>query len=179
MRLHLGCGSNILEGYVNVDKFVNAPNIMKWDAVNIPLSDNSVGEIYCSQLLEHLSFEDEKKFFDEVFRLLKTGGELRFEVPDFEWITKQFIDANDNWKEFYKREDNHYFGHGYNMNEKWSVLVCHIFGNQSSDGQYHKNAYTAQKIEAILDYYGYSERMVVKYVYERFDLPCLRAIAIK
>lgn len=179
MKLHLGCGNNILEGYTNVDKFVENPDAMQWDALELPLGNESVEEIYHQHMIEHLDFHEEKKAFDEWWRVLKPGGKLVFEVLDFEWLVEAFLNAEDNWKEFYKKQDDHYFGYGINNNQRWSVLIAHFYGNASHEGQYHKNAYTAQKIEAILDYYGYSERVVVKYVYERFDLPCLRAIAVK
>ena len=36
------------------------------------------------------------------------------------------------------------------MDSRWGYLTACIFGNQTSDGQYHKNAYTEPKVKAIL-----------------------------
>jgi predicted SAM-dependent methyltransferase len=179
IRLHLGCGPNILEGYINIDKFYDDPMVMKADALMLPFADESVDEVMHQQLAEHLDFHQEKQAFDEWYRVLKVGGTLCMDVPDFEWVVGKFIWANDDFKEFYKKEDHHYFGHGYDMNERWSSLICHIFGNQSGDGQFHKNAYTKDKFVNIFKHYGYSQYSITTFMYERFKLLCLRATAVK
>lgn len=43
--------------------------------------DGSVDEIHCSHFLEHLTGEQRIKFFNEMFRVLKPGGQARIITP--------------------------------------------------------------------------------------------------
>ena len=107
-------------------------------------------------MLEHLSFLEEKKFFIEMQRVLKIGGQLIFSVPDFEDTVKKWLAAEDNWKDFYRNDpeaisQQHWFGqYSYATNNRWGYLTASIFGPQNSEGQFHKNCYTHQKIKAML-----------------------------
>ena len=63
VKLHLGCGSNVKEGYINIDKFIQGPNINNFDILKLPFSDKSCDEILAEHIVEHLSFSEEKQFF--------------------------------------------------------------------------------------------------------------------
>ena len=119
----------------------------------MPYENNTVNEILCNAFLEHLDFVEERKFFFEVKRILKPEGIFNFSVPDFEWLIKKWIQANDEWKDFYYTDQGeHWFGQkNRNMDTRWGYLIAAIFGNQNGLGQYHKNAFTKQKIEMILE----------------------------
>ena len=62
------------------------------------------------------------------------------------------MDAKDEWKDFYYLDKGeHWFGqNNRNVDNRWGYLTAFIFGNQNGIGQYHKNAYTKKKIEALL-----------------------------
>ena len=102
MKLHLGSGKNVKEGYTNIDKYVDFPGVEKLDIFNLPYDDNSVDEILSEHLAEHIGFKDEEKFWRECARVLKPGGKIITETPDMEWLCKQFLEAEDSFKEFYK-----------------------------------------------------------------------------
>ncbi len=53
------------------------------DALNLPFSDNTFSEIRAIHCLEHIPRKEHKKFYEEMFRVLKRGGVLWIEVPDF------------------------------------------------------------------------------------------------
>lgn len=187
VRLHLGCGSNLLEGYINIDKYYDPSVFQKrhfvfrqTDALYLNFGSNSVDEVYHQHFIEHLSFLEEKQAFNEWYRVLKKGGKLRFDVLDFEWIVSKWLLAKDEWISFYESKDDHYFGHGYDTSQRWGVLTAHIFGNGSHDGQYHKNCFTKKKIENILEYFNYSDCKIEYFNYDKFkELRCLRVEAIK
>ncbi len=150
MKLHLGCGYNIKDGYINIDKYIDAPGVQQLDILNLPYPDNSVDEILSEHLVEHLPFKDEEKFWCECCRVLKPGGKLITETPDMEWVCSQFLKANDSFKAFYQVGSNdHYFGNGVDSNQRWGVLTTLLFGNQNGKGQYHHNGYTEQKLIGI------------------------------
>lgn len=163
MKLHLGCGSNIKEGYINIDKFVEHPNIGKHDIFNLPYSDNSIDEIITEHLIEHIPFKDEQKFWTECHRVLKKGGKLIMESPDMEWLCEQFLKAKDEFTEFYTvGAKDHYFGHGKSIEHRWGMITTHFFGNQNGDGQFHYNGYTEGKMLGIAKILNFKEVKVQK-----------------
>ena len=121
----------------------------------MPFDDNSVDEVRADAILEHLSFLEESQFFKEASRVLKPNGVLNFSVPDFEDTVRKWIDAEDDWRDFYRNDDeaikqNHWFGHySYSAESRWGWLITCIFGPQNGVGQFHKNAYTESKIRSM------------------------------
>ena len=53
--------------------------------------DNSIDAINCSHMLEHLYYDEAKKFLKECFRILKDGGIMRISVPDLEKNAKKYV----------------------------------------------------------------------------------------
>lgn len=163
MKIHLGCGKNIKENYINIDAYVDFPGVEKLDIFNLPYPDNSVDEVLSEHLAEHIRFADEEKFWKESFRVLRKGGVLICETPDLEWLCKQFLDSQDDFKEFYNvGHKDHYFGHGKSIEHRWGMITTHFFGNQNGEGQYHYNGYTKQKLIAIAALVGFSSCSVIK-----------------
>lgn len=177
IKLNLGCGGRPLPGYINVDldtieqlkarypaqTFPEGIETFQYDIFNLPFDDDTIAEIRADSLLEHLSFLEEKKLFYEVKRLLSPGGIFLFEVPDFEGTVKLWLEAKDEWKDFFRNdpeavEKKHWFGQYSYLNEsRWGYLTATIFGSQNSEGQFHKNCYSIGKIRAIMRLLGFEE----------------------
>lgn len=80
--LHLGCGWEHKQGWVNIDLFATRADIC-WDlSLGLPLPDGSVAAIFHEHLQEHLSLRDGYLLTRECRRVLKPGGVLRIAVPD-------------------------------------------------------------------------------------------------
>ena len=96
MKLHLGCGSRTIPGYLQVDvrKLPNVDIVSSIDKLSFA-PDSSVDVIYCCHVLEHVSRMDVQKVFKEWRRLLKSGGLLRISVPDFEAIVAIYLKTGD------------------------------------------------------------------------------------
>ncbi len=71
----------------------------------MPYDDNSVDEVLADSFIEHLSFNEEKKFFLEVSRVIKPGGKFSFSVPNFEKVVRMWLDAKDDIKDFYRDDE--------------------------------------------------------------------------
>lgn len=80
MNLHLGCGQNIMAGWVNCDLY-DGPGVDKvFDlAEKWPLEDDTAVQVYASHVLEHL--HDPKAFFRELWRVLHPQGTVLLRVP--------------------------------------------------------------------------------------------------
>lgn len=83
MRLHLGCGRNILPGYINLDK-QNYPGVDTCSDITsgIPYPDNWFDYIVSQDLLEHIHPEKKVFVINEIHRILKPGGIMEHNVPN-------------------------------------------------------------------------------------------------
>lgn len=81
MKLNLGCGDDLKDGYVNVD-FFNDKCDLKVDLESLPLpfEDSSVDEVLLDNVLEHL-WVNPYKFMLEIHRILRKGGLVFVELP--------------------------------------------------------------------------------------------------
>jgi len=82
IKLHLGCGEKVIDGFVNIDVFPY-PGVTVGFAEKLDFDDNSVDLIYASHLLEHYPKDETVPVLEEWHRVLKLGGILRVAVPDF------------------------------------------------------------------------------------------------
>lgn len=113
-RINLGCGAQILDGWINVDyslgaKLAKVPmfsllnrglNIfsMDWDKriflhdlrKPFPWADATADIIYSSHTLEHLSRGEGKHFLTECHRVLKSHGLVRVLVPDLTSVVDRY-----------------------------------------------------------------------------------------
>ncbi len=186
IRLNLGCASRLLSGYINVDmdsieEIKNRyPNIeidedqqfLQANILDLPFEDNTVDEIRADAFMEHMSFKEESQMFKEVYRALKPGGLFVFSVPDFEDTVRKWLAAEEDWRDFYRDDDeaiaqSHWFGqYSYSTSSRWGYLTAAIFGPQNSPGQFHKNAYTEGKIIAICDKIGFEKPEIDRFLWK-------------
>lgn len=80
MKLNLGGGDQVLEGYTNVDFYAENPEC-RADLFRFPwpFPDKSVDAVCMFHFLEHV--EELERTVMEVHRILKTGGEFWVIVP--------------------------------------------------------------------------------------------------
>ncbi len=94
MKLNLGCGSKIMDGFVNVDMASNHSHIQPDVACDItktlPFEDGVADEIHAYHVVEHFTPFDVPTVLTEWKRVLKTGGLLVIEVPCFDKIMRLF-----------------------------------------------------------------------------------------
>jgi predicted SAM-dependent methyltransferase len=151
VRLHIGCGTSMLPGWINIDRVARLPGVAtELDATALPYPDGAVEAVLAEHVFEHFSFAEEALVWREMARVLRPGGTLTLEVPDFEWVCATFLAANDDWREFYVvGATDHYAGCGRALDQRWGILQTMFFGNQNGDGQFHRSAYTEAKLRAI------------------------------
>ena len=88
-KLHVGCGGNYLDTWLNSDLIPDNKTIVALDASkSFPLPSASFDYVYCEHLIEHLSFPQQLSFLKESFRILKTGGKIRIATPDFDFLAQ-------------------------------------------------------------------------------------------
>ena len=127
MKLNLGCGSQVVEGWVNVDYSLGARLAklpvfgpinkklklftLDWDDTiylhnlvkKFPWVDASIDTIYSSHTLEHMTCNSGKYFISECYRVLKKGGVIRILVPDLKKVVNEYQDGSIMATEFLDR----------------------------------------------------------------------------
>lgn len=84
MKLNLGCGRNVLEGWTNVDKLagrgvdVGVPDLDAAESLHV-LSDESCEEFLLSHVLEHL--RDPLALFQQMYRIAKPDARAVVRCP--------------------------------------------------------------------------------------------------
>lgn len=157
LRLHIGCGTNPLAGWVNIDRAARVLGVVTdIDPTTLPYPDHSVDAVLAEHVFEHFSFAEESAVWQEMARVLRPGGTLTIEVPDFEWVCATFLASKDEWREFYVVGSlDHYAGCGRALDQRWGILQTMFFGNQNGVGQFHRSAYTASKLRSIAHLLGF------------------------
>lgn len=81
-RLNVGCGSDIRNGWVNLDvaKLDGVDVVHDIEKLPLPFPDYSFDEILCKDVLEHVDYV---KVLRDLHRILKAGGRLTIRVPHF------------------------------------------------------------------------------------------------
>ena len=134
MKLNLGSGKDIREGYDNIDLYVDDPKIIHADIekLNEKYELNSIDEIVASDVIEHISHSKVRSVLKCWISLLKPGGKLYIKTPDIKKQAECLL--NGTWNSF---------------------LFSHmVFGKQDTLGNYHKCAFKAEDLKNLLISYG-------------------------
>ena len=83
VKLNLGCGSTLVPGYVNVDKYGSPDVRHDLEEFPWPWGDDSVSEVRLIHVLEHLGTTPAKFLgvLDELYRVCRHGARLYIAVP--------------------------------------------------------------------------------------------------
>ena len=82
IKLNIGSGPTCGEDWMGIDFVSEAPNVVARDlARGIPLSDETVVEAYCDNVLEHIKQEDYIFVWNEIWRVMKVGAQITIIVP--------------------------------------------------------------------------------------------------
>ena len=60
-----------------------------------PIAPGTVKAVYCSHVLEHLSFDEFRATLRHTYTILKPGGLFRFVLPDLEYLIRQYAQSAD------------------------------------------------------------------------------------
>lgn len=199
MKINVGCASRPKPGYLNVDldsyetirsrypnlELLSDMDFLQGNILDLDLPDGCATEILCDSMLEHLTFKQEPVFFRECHRLLQPSAFLKFSVPDFEAIVELWLRAEDDWRDFFRNDDdaikmNHWFGqYEYSFKSRWGYLTASIFGPQNGEGQYHHNCYTEGKIRSMLPKAGFELVSIDRFRWKGDRDPMISVVARK
>lgn len=136
LKLHLGCGGQHLEGYVNIDISPTSGADIVVSAERIPLPDGCASEIFTSHMIEHIPRESLSATITEWHRLLSPGGKLTVRCPNFELYMREWLDGDYEWR--------------------WGWGLRPIFGWEGrGKGMWHLNGFTVDRLDRLMTEHGF------------------------
>lgn len=142
LRLHLGCGEQYLDGYINIDFPPSEHSVMNVkadicaDIVTLEFPPNSVDEIRLHHVFEHFNRVTALALLIKWHQWLKRGGKLHIETPDLMGSAQTLL-SNASWK-------------------VKSGVVRHLVGDQAAPWAYHIEQWFPERFERTMKALGYS-----------------------
>lgn len=81
LKINLGCGTQCLAGYFNVD--IDSPYAdQNADILQLEFDDNSVAEVLIVHVIEHIDYVKVEPLLKKIYSWLRLDGQLILEFPD-------------------------------------------------------------------------------------------------
>lgn len=143
-RLHLGCGQNYFDGYVNIDYALTEHSVqmvsvadVEADLLHLIYDPGSVDEVRLHHVFEHFPRAVAAAQLCRWNEWLKQGGELRIEVPDFARTARSAL------------------GGVFSKPLNPCVALRHIFGSQEAHWAVHYQGYSEESLREFLQIFGF------------------------
>jgi len=91
MKLNIGCGRKIKEGYINIDIRKTNPKVVVADIRKLPYPNNSIDEIYANDSYEHVKFSESLDLLIHWVSKLKPGGILKLQTTDASGLARVML----------------------------------------------------------------------------------------
>jgi len=150
LRLHLGCGQKHFDGYLNVDLWITDATDVISDITSLPWPDASARIIESYHVIEHISHKKIKDTLKEWRRVLKPGGKLILECPDFDKAVREYLSGNE-------------------------TRLTNIFGQQRFAGDGHLYGFNSERLKRLLSEIGFIDiEETTPRSSQTLDEPCFR-----
>jgi len=132
MKIHLGCGDIIKEGFVNVDPYAPSPDV-RMDAADYMRShpDDTVERVEWYHVIEHLKREPAKEIVRLVFQKLQPGGIFVTECPNFKETVREYLEGN-------------------------KQRIRNVYGHQRYPGDSHRWGYDEETLPKLMRWAGFN-----------------------
>lgn len=163
MNLHLGCGRIHYEGCINVDvKPLKTVDIVA-DIRQLPFQDKCADTVIVHHCFEHIPRQKTYDTLREWYRVLKNGGMLDIEMPDFDQNCRDYVQALDN-NDFDKQtvnknfiyggdssalEDGHRWGYGPRLMEGYLKEIGFTQMDRLVPAEFHRDQAASFRIRAV------------------------------
>lgn len=156
-KIQIGGGTHTLEGFINID--IIPPADLLWDIrEGIPLDDGVSEFIFSEHFFEHIDYPTSvKKVVSELYRVLKSGGQVVTGVPDGGFVLEGYAKKDPELRqEMMERWYNNRSNQG-DFNT-YIDLVNYVFRDQDDDDKYnpHYWAYDLEKLVSLFKDAGFS-----------------------
>jgi predicted SAM-dependent methyltransferase len=141
VRLNVGAGHIVREGYLNVDSR-ELPGIdIVADVRHLPFDEEEVAEIYSAHVLEHFPVEELRRVvLPRWTSLLEDGGKLVAVVPDVETMVAERAAGRMSFDDF----------------------VEVMYGGQEYEGDFHYSGFSKERLTHLLEEAGLEDVKVIQ-----------------
>lgn len=138
VRLNLGCGKDIRDGFINIDLYSDDPRVVGMDIRSLDLPNDVADQIIASDIIEHFPHRETRSILNEWNRVLKPGGTIIIRCPNLRLQTQAYLRGD------------------------WNADVASymIFGGQTNPGDYHYVAFDHDTITAHLHATGFELKTI-------------------
>jgi len=135
LKLHIGCGTKKINGYVNIDcRYLPTVDEIQNAELLRSYKQNTVDVLYASHVLEHFGRWKYKHVLQRWFEVIKPGGILRLAVPDFSKICEH-----------------------YSHNKELGILMGLLYGGQDYQENFHYVTFDYVSLSNTLKEIGFRE----------------------
>ena len=149
LKLQLGCGHNVLPGWVNTDSAPSVGVDYLDFSRRFPFADGMFVAVFCEHTIEHISKAEGFFMLTEVFRVLRPGGVFRVVTPCLETFCRMVLDPDSaaarKYLDFFRRYTND------------SRATISDALNLAFYGHGHRHLYTADELSAVLQQAGFGQ----------------------
>ena len=150
IRVNLGCGTILMEDYLNTDSRPLEGVDIVADVRSLPFEKESVQELYLAHVIEHFpEIEMEKYILPYWYSLLKPNGKIKVICPNWEAMLQGYSKGTISYED----------------------LKEVTFGSQEYAGNFHFNMFTPSTLVHLLKSVGFSQIKVIES--ERRNGQCL------
>lgn len=163
MKLNLGCGKRLMDGYINID-VEPREGVTVGDARKLEFEDNCADEIISIHMFEHFWPWETQDILKEWLRVLKLDGMLVIECPNLR-SAATFLTAG--WK---------------SGNERLITAGMNALYGDPKDRELpgrHKWGYTPDSLIALVSSCGFREARQMPAEFKMKDLRDMRVVAWK
>jgi hypothetical protein len=157
VKLNLGCGDDVREGYVNVDFRKTHPSVVEMDLSKFPwgFESDSADEILMLDFLEHFPYASTPFILLECHRVIKESGEVIIQVPDAKHLSHALSQSgtylcNSCGTRMYGLEDDRWLNHcpgcGQSDDDISMAAMRRLYGGQDYPGNYHQTCFTGEML---------------------------------
>lgn len=100
--LHIGCGANVLPGWLNTE-FEDRPprkGIFLDATKPFPLPDESFEFVFSEHMIEHVPPDGGAAMLRESYRVLRPGGRIRISTPRLEFLAELILQPNSEHRRY-------------------------------------------------------------------------------
>ena len=157
-RLHLACGTSVLNGWANIDLKSNGA-VVGWDLTDrLPVRAGAIDLVFCEHFIEHLTMKQATALLVDCHRVLRPNGTLRLSTPSLKKVVTEYASGGtQEWRDV-----------GWNP-----ATPCQMV-NEAFRLWGHRFVYDEEELRRILDDAGYRE--VTQVAWHESTTPALRGL---
>lgn len=154
-KLHLGCGSRRVSGWLNVD-IVGSDYDVDLAGGYLPWKTGVFDQVVSQHFVEHLELRTQLlPLLEELHRVLRQNGEMWLSCPDIEKICRSYAD----YRMVDLLEDRRTRFPSYSLED---VPTCHLINDLFRQRGEHKNLFDFELLEWALNKAGFTHVTHVK-----------------